>query len=309
MNNPPAPPDRQAALLAIVAITLFSAKPILIKWAYGYGIDASALMLLRLLMAAPLFLMAGLWAMRYRRARLGDIGLACGLGFLGSYVAGLLDMLGLEYITAQLERMLLFTYPIFTVLFSWAIYRRRPGPGIYLCMGLTYGGLALMFVTDLAALGDDVILGTVLVLASAVTFAAYMVLSREPIQRMGSLPFAAIVMLFSTLCMLIHQWLRLPAGAVLQSLQHFPDTVYVIAALLAVLGTFIPGLLATEAVRRIGPEQVSLLGNAGPVITSLLAIALLDEAFTLWHALGMALIVAGLWVLQHPPVRLIAARN
>jgi drug/metabolite transporter (DMT)-like permease len=298
MTNSPAPADRRAALLAIGAISLFSAKPIFIKWIYSYGIDAGALMLLRLAIAAPLFLGVGLWTMRRRHATVRDLMLACALGFLGSYVAGLLDMMGLMYIPAQLERMLLFTYPIFTVLLSWLIYRRRPTPGIYLCMALTYTGLAFMFVTDLSALGTEVIRGTCLVLISSLTFALYMVLSQGPIQRLGSMPFTAVVMLSSTLFMALHQQLWSPEQLTLTSLASYPRPVYGLTALLAIFCTFIPAFMGSEAVRRIGPERVSLLGNTGPVITTLLAIVLLDEAFTAWHGIGMGLVMCGVWLLQ-----------
>ena len=297
--NPPSI-DRQATLYAIAAITLFSAKPIFIKWIYQYGLDASTLMLLRLTIAAPLFLIAGLWTMRHRRTRVMDLLLASGLGLLGSYVSGLLDMLGLMYIPAQLERMLVFTYPIFTLLFSWLIYRRQPAPGIFPYVLLVYVGLALMFGTDLTALGSDVIVGTGLVLVSAITFALYMVLSRQPIQRMGATPFTAIAMLTSTVAMVAHQGFWAPEQLALNRMLGHPPTVYWLTTALAIFCTFIPALLGSEAVRRIGPEQVSLLGNAGPVITTFLAIGLLDEAFTVWHGIGMALVILGVWGLQHP---------
>lgn len=303
------PPNRNASLMAIGAISLFSAKPIFIKWAFAHGIDASELMLLRLLMAAPLFALAGIWVMRNRHTTLKDLAIASGLGVLGSYISGLLDMTGLMYITAQLERMLLFTYPIFTVLLSWLLFKRRPNRAIYACIVMTYAGLALMFGSDLANQGDEVITGTALVLASALLFALYMVLSRGPIQRMGAIPFTAVAMLASTAVMFGHQWLLAPAEITLAHLSSYTLPVYGLTAGLAFFCTFIPALLGSEAVRQLGPEQVSLLGNGGPVITTVLAVLLLDELFTLWHGAGMALILAGLWLLQHPPAALLPARS
>ncbi|UTA47007.1 DMT family transporter [Simiduia sp. 21SJ11W-1] len=309
MNTPAARPAPYAHAMAIAAITLFSAKPIFIKWAFAHGIDASQLMMLRLLMAAPLFALAGLWVVRNHRSTLRDVGIAAGLGVLGSYISGLLDMTGLMYINAQLERMLLFTYPIFTVLLSWVIYKRRPSRAIYLCIVMTYAGLALMFSNDLSQQGEGVITGTLLVLASALLFALYMVLSRAPIQRMGAIPFTAVAMLSSTLVMGVHQGLLAPGQLSLAHLTGYSPEVYGLTAGLAVFCTFIPALLGSEAVRQLGPEQVSLLGNGGPVITTALAVLLLNETFTPWHAAGMGMILAGLWLLQHPPAALIAARS
>ena len=303
LNNSPTnaivpQPDRLAAALAVGSITLFSAKPIFIKWAYAYGLDASSLMFFRLLVSAPFFLVIGLWSMRYHRVTLRDLALASALGVIGSYVSGLLDMMGLEYIPAQLERMLLFSYPIFTVLLSWLWFQRPIKKNMWHCVLLTYAGLSLMFMMDRQTLGDDVTLGAGLVLLAALIFAIYMVLSRGPIQRMGSIPFTCVVMLSSTLVITLHQALKAPIG--LNTFSQWPAPVWILIAGLAFFCTLLPAFMGSEAVRRIGPEQVSLMGNAGPVVTSLLAVGLLDEQFTVYHAMGMSLVVMGIWVLQRP---------
>lgn len=290
------PADAVAVALAIGSITLFSAKPIFIKWAYAYGLDATSLMFFRLLLSAPAFLVIGLWSMRYYRVTLKDLLFASGLGVLGSYVSGWLDMKGLEYIPAQLERMLLFSYPIFTVLLGWLWFKRPVKKTMWQCVVLTYAGLSLMFMMDRQILGADVTLGAGLVLLAALIFASYMVMSRGPIQRMGSIPFTCVVMLSSTLVMTLHQAVH--PSVEIATIRQWPTAVWWIIAGLALFCTVLPAFMGSEAVRRIGPEQVSLMGNAGPVVTSLLAIWLLDEHFTAYHATGMALVVLGIWVLQ-----------
>lgn len=303
MDEPPQPPkpDRTAVWLAVGAITLFSAKPIFIKWAYEYGVDATNLMALRLIISAPFFLLAGLWAMRRRRPGLRDGVLAAGLGLLGSYLSGWLDMAGLMYIPAQLERMLLFTYPIFTVLLGWFLCRAPITRAIGLCMLLTYSGLGLMFGADYALHGDNITTGTLLVLAASFSFALYMILSQAPIHRMGSVAFTAIMMLSGTAAICLHRALLGPDSSHQASLADLPAEVWWIASLLAGLCTVAPAFMGSEAVKRLGPQQVSLMGNAGPIITSLMAVGFLGEVLSLQHALGMALIVAGIAVLQRPP--------
>lgn len=288
--------DRLAIALAIGSISLFSAKPIFIKWAYAYGLDASSLMFFRLIISAPIFLLVGLCAMRAHSVTLKDVAIAAGLGLLGSYISGLLDMMGLQYIPAQLERMLLFSYPIFTVFLGWLWFKRPIKSAMLQCVVLTYTGLGLMFMIDRKFYGADVTLGTSLVLMAALSFAIYMVLSRGPIQRMGSMVFTSVVMLSSTTAMTLHQHLRQPINA--HSFSQWPMEVWVIVGCLALFSTVLPAFMGSEAVRRIGPEQVSLMGNAGPVVTTLLAVWLLDEHFTVYHALGISLVVLGIYVLQ-----------
>lgn len=296
MDEPPQS-NRTAMLMAVTSITLFSAKPIFIKWAYTYGMDAESLMFWRMILSAPFFLLVGLWGARHYRLQPRDLLIAAGLGLLGSYVSGLLDMLGLEYISAQLERMLLFTYPIFTVLLAWLCYGRPMHRYTLICMALSYTGLAFMFMMDFSLQGSHIVLGTGLVLLAAFTFASYMLMSRAPIQRMGSLAFTAVVMLSSTAMMSAHIGLQ---QAPAFDLAGAAWPLWAIVAGLVLFCTVIPAFLGSEAVKRLGPEQVSLLGNAGPMITTLLAVLLLDEAFSLAHGIGMALVLAGIWVLQQP---------
>lgn len=303
MDEPPQP-DRTALLMAVASITLFSAKPIFIKWAYAYGMNAESLMFWRLLVSAPFFLLAGLWGARHYRLRPRDLLIAAGLGLLGSYVSGLLDMLGLEYIPAQLERMLLFTYPIFTVLLAWLCCGRPMHRYTLICMALTYTGLGFMLAADFQLQGAHIALGTLLVLLAAFTFACYMLMSRAPIQRMGSLAFTSVVMLSATAVMSAHIAIQVRGyQGVAFDLTSASGPLWLIVAGLALFCTVIPAFLGSEAVRRLGPEQVSLLGNAGPMITTLLAVVLLDEAFSPTHGLGMALVIAGIWVLQRPQDR------
>ncbi|AFU98749.1 DMT family transporter [Simiduia agarivorans] len=303
MDEPPQHTQRDStgAWLAVGSITLFSAKPIFIKWAYEYGVDATTLMTLRLLISAPFFLLAGAWAIRQRRPSVRDGVLAAGLGLLGAYLSGWLDMAGLMFIPAQLERMLLFTYPIFTVLLGWLLCRTPVTRAIGVCMLLTYSGLALMFGADYALHGDNITVGTLLVLAASFSFALYMILSQPPIHRMGSVAFTAIMMLSATVAICLHHAVVGPMTDQHTSLAAQPLEIWVIAGLLAGLCTVTPAFMGSEAVKRLGPQQVSLMGNAGPIITSLLAVGFLGEVLSLQHALGMALIVIGIAILQRPP--------
>ena len=294
------PPDRAAIGLAIGAITLLSAKPIFIKWAYDYGLDATNLMTLRLLMSAPFFIVAGLWALRRHTIHARDLWLAAGLGVLGCYLAGWLDLLGLMFIPAQLERMLLFTYPIFTVALSWLFYRTPVTGAMGRCMLLTYSGLALLFGTDYALHGSGILLGSLYVLAASLIFAAYMVWSKAPIVRMGSVAFTAVVMLSGTLAMVGHAQLEQAGTGPATDWQGLPMEAWLACAALALFSTVIPAFMGSEAVKRLGPEQVSLLGNTGPLITSVLAIGLLGEPFSAQHAAGMALVILGIAALQAP---------
>lgn len=174
--------------LALLGAIAFSGKAIIVKLAYRYGVDAVTLLMYRMLFALPVFLLMAWWAGRgqpplTRKDWLGVLG----LGFSGYYLASYLDFAGLAYITAALERLILYLNPTLVVIFGWVVYQRGITWGQCAGMLLSYCGVLLVFGHEVGAQGTDVVLGSLLVLGSAISYAIYMVYSGEMVKRLGSL--------------------------------------------------------------------------------------------------------------------------
>ena len=282
-------------LLALLAAFGFSLKAIFIKLAYPYGVDAITLLALRMGFALPVFLWVGL-AEHKAGAALSrqDWGKLFLLGCLGYYGASILDFWGLEYISAGLERLILFTYPTLTiligVLFQGKAFTRREGVAIALC----YTGIGFAFMHDLN-LGDtrSVLIGGALVFASSVSYAFYLSGSGPMIARLGAMRFAALAMLFSSAVTLIHFLAVQPLTAFIQ-----PLPVYGWRLAMALFATVIPVFALSAAIRRIGAGPASLFGMVGPILTIGFGWWLLGEPISIEQTIGAIFVVLGILIVS-----------
>ena len=292
--------DQIGLWCAIIGAFLFSWKPIFIKLNYALGVDAATQLVLRMAFSLPFYLAIGGYAL-WRRRRdgvptdlSGNTLLWCAAtGFIGFYGAAILDMTGIGYVTAQFGRLILFTYPTFVVLIGALFFGHTIRRNHLIALALSYLGLAIIFLVDLKSFGNQVTLGVALVLASSLVYAVYLLVSRSLIERQGSQLFTSLSMIAGSLGVAAHfaitnnvSDLAVPVSALWYSLG------------MALVSTVIPSILVSEAIGRIGAAPASLAGSAGPVFTTLAAITLLGEQFTLAHAAGMALVIAGIIVLS-----------
>jgi drug/metabolite transporter (DMT)-like permease len=285
---------------AIVGTLGFSFKAILIKLAYAVSsVDAITLLALRMLYAAPFFVAMAWWSSR-GAGPIGkrDAGLIVVLGFLGYYLASLLDFEGLRYVTASLERLILYLYPTMVVLLS-ALFLRKPitrrAAG---ALVLSYAGIALVFRHDAALSGDAsaTMLGGALVFGSALCYAVYLVAAGGVIGRIGSMRFIALAMLVSTALVLVHFAIARPLAAL-----DVPAPVHVLSLAMAIGSTVVPTWLIAEAIRRIGANRTSLVGSLGPVFTIGLGALLLGESLHAVQLAGAALVLAGVALVTVKP--------
>jgi drug/metabolite transporter (DMT)-like permease len=277
---------------AIVGTLGFSAKAILIKLAYAAStVDAITLLALRMLYSAPFFVAMAWWSGRAGAplARRDWLALA-GLGFLGYYLASLLDFLGLRYVSASLERLVLYLYPTIVVLLSAAFLGKPVTRRAIGALALSYAGIALVFRHDVAIAGDGAatLLGGTLVFGSALCYAVYLVAAGGVIRRSGSMRFIALAMLVSTLFVLVHFALARPLSAL-----DVPPAIHALSLVMAIGSTVVPTWLVAEAVRRIGANATSLVGSLGPVFTIALGAWLLAEPVHAIQLGGAALVLAG----------------
>ncbi|MGG4603221.1 DMT family transporter [Paenalcaligenes sp. Me131] len=285
-------------VLAGLGSILFSAKAIVAKLTYHYGVNALTVLGFRMLLALPVFLMIAFWQMRKVKAgQLKPLTLKqffelLVLGFLGYYLASLLDFMGLERISASLERLILFLSPTFVLLLSAVFLRKKILPKQWLALALSYLGVGLVFVQDLSFSGDDVLLGAFFVLGSALSYSIYLIASGELIKNIGSTRLVAYAMSISAVYTLIHLISAQGWGVLIQ-----PAPVYGLSVLHAVFHTVLPTFMTMWAVERIGAPMSAQMGLVGPVSVLFLASWFLDEPITVVQILGTVCVLAGALVL------------
>lgn len=275
-----------------IAAVAFSGKAVIIKLAYRHGVDAVTLLALRMVFSAPLFAVLAWWAGRGGRAAplsAPDARAVAILGLVGYYLASYFDFLGLQYITAALERLLLFLYPTFVLLLSAALYQRPVTRRDVVALGLSYLGIALVFVNDLTTQPGNVVLGASWVLLSALFYAAYLLGSGRLVGRVGSLRFASYAGLVSCIAVVVHFFVTREAKVIFSQ----PAPVYWLGLLMAVVSTVLPIVLTSEGIRRIGSSHASIVGSVGPVATIFLGAIFLGEEITVVQLAGAGLVLSG----------------
>jgi drug/metabolite transporter (DMT)-like permease len=280
----------------------FSSKGVIAKLAYGHGVDPLTLLTLRMVLAMPLLVPIAWWAGRGAVPLSGRDRLALiGLGVIGYYLSSLLDFHGLAHISAGLERMVLYLYPSLVVLGVAVRDRRPPTRATMGALLLAYAGIAAAFHGEALHGNRETTLGVTLVFASAVSYAAYLLVGQTLLMRVGGLRTVCWSVVSSGVLLIIHRWVT---GGV-DPLLTQSATVYGHAALLAIACTVVPSVLLAIALHRAGPERVAVIGAIGPLATVALEYALLGERPGPWQWLGFAATIAGgLWIsLAKAPAR------
>ncbi len=286
------------AWLAILAQFGFGAKAIFIKLAYAAypTLDAVTLLALRMIFSLPFFLLMVWWA----RRQAGDTPaapltkrdwwLVLFLAFIGYYLSSFLDFWGLQYISAALERLILFTNPTFVVLLSALFLSVRITRRVALALVVSYAGLVLAYWHDLRIADDTgaLVKGTLLVLGAALTYAIYLLLGGQLTKRIGSTRFTAYMMLIATVFVLAQFFAIRPLSAL-----DLPMQVYVYCVGLAVFSTAAPVWMMAEALKRLGANDASMIGSVGPIVTIGLGVVFLGESISLLQMLGAALVLLG----------------
>ncbi len=286
------------AVLVFLGAILFSTKAVLVKLAYRYEVDSISLLALRMLFSLPFFLLVATFSGRQKKKQ----GLSLSpkdwrhillLGVLGYYLASLLDFLGLQYITASLERLILFVYPTLVLLIGAVVYREPVSRRQLGALALTYLGIAIAFSEGLSMNGGpNFILGAGMIFFGALAYAAYIVGSGRMLPRIGTLRFTSLAMTASAAAILIHHGI-----AYHWALFGFPLPVYGLAVLMALIATVIPSFMISEGIRNIGSGNASIIGSIGPISTIVLAYIFLGERLGWLQWAGTLLVIAGVLVI------------
>lgn len=294
-------------IFAFAGTVLFSMKAIIVKLAYqptgglaANELDAITIMALRLGFSAPAYFLIFWIVSRRRKARCAedllrkDMFLAAGLGVLGYYICAWLDIQGLKYITSQLERLLLFTYPVFVFVFGAMFFGKPLTRGSVLAIVLAYVGIGVIFSSGDIAIGVNVPLGSIMILVCAAAFAMFQLLAKPMIGRLGSSIFTCCAMLGAGTAIFAHFFIEnMVAGTFMQALD-LPVRIWLLGLSLAIFSTLMPSFLVNIAIERVGPQATSALGMTSPIATIVLAIWWLDEPFGVMDAVGTALTICGI---------------
>lgn len=284
-------------LITLVGAILFSTKAIIVKQAFAHTtIDAVTLLTLRMVFSLPFYLVAALViSSREGNVRMSgrQMTFTLALGILGYYLSSLFDFLGLQYISAGLERLILFLYPTFAVLITTFVFKQRLGGNQKLALLLTYIGVAIAYVGELQIdRSAHFLLGSFLVFLCAVTYSGYIAFSGRLIPQVGAMKFTAYAMLSATLGVFAH---FLVTSGNLSMLAAPANWWY--GLLLAVLATVIPSFLLSIGLKSIGANNAAIISSIGPVSTILQAHYILGEPIFPAQLIGTPLVIVGILLL------------
>lgn len=279
-------------LIGVLGIVLFSSKAVMVKLAYNYKVDAISILLLRMLFSFPFYIVI---AFIYRNQELVDkpnskdyLWLLF-FGFVGYYLASYFDFVGLIYIKASLERIILFLYPTIVLILNRLFLKQPITKNQALAIGLTYLGIVIAFSNEVAISGKDTYLGGFFILLSAITYASYLVGSGWLIPKFGIMKFTAYAMIISCICVFIHYSMISKVN-----LFSFSWEVYTLGFLIAVFATVIPSFLVSASIKMISSSNFAIVAGIGPISTIILAAIFLNERLTLLQLFGALVVILGI---------------
>jgi drug/metabolite transporter (DMT)-like permease len=277
-------------LLVFFGALCFSSKAIMIKLAYQLRIDPLSLLTLRMTFSLPFFVLVAFINNKKTQEPVTkkDYAKLIALGLLGYYTASILDFMGLQYISAGLERLILFIYPTIVVLISFFFYKKPINKTIIWALILTYAGVSIVFLDDLTFNKENVFLGAALIFVSAVTYAVYLVGTERLIPRIGSVRFTAYAMIVSSLAVIVHFLIIQPSP-----IFNLSNDVYFYGLAIAIISTVIPTFMITEGIKQIGAGKASIIASIGPITTITLEYFILHEPLTLYEIIGTIAVMAG----------------
>jgi len=305
-----AEPGRIGMSIALLATLCYSLKPIIIKLIYQYDISSADILAWRVIISLPIYLIVGGWlwyssSRRRKQLNKGSANRALStqawvaytivLGALGFYVAALFDLIGLQFISSQLARLILFTYPTLVAVLGWMIFKQKVSKRVTIAIVLSYVGVGLIFAYDFSHLGSQVLFGSLMMFLSVLAFSLYVLLSKKIIDQVGGTSFTVVAMLSSGVCILLHFLVSAEnfAGANIQWM------AFLLIAIMTIITTVIPSFLIAEAIALIGPQRTAIAGTIGPAMTSVAAVFILGEAFGISQIAGIILVIAAISYMQH----------
>ncbi|RJE74072.1 DMT family transporter [Reichenbachiella sp. MSK19-1] len=279
-------------LIALLGVVLFSAKAVMVKLAYVHEIDTVTLLLFRMMFSLPIYLAIAAWNFSVLKEKLTPriFGAVILFGFLGYYLASYFDFLGLQYIKASLERIILFIYPTIVLFLSWFFLKKRITKNQMIAVVVTYAGIIVMYLQEPGFSELSNVTGVLLIVLSALTYASYLVGSDWLIPKLGPVVFTSLAMMISCACVAVHYCF---VGDF--ELMSYPMEVYALSLGMAVFSTVIPSYLISYAIKLLGASDFSIVASFGPVSTIVLAWIFLGERLTVFQMIGAIVVIIGVY--------------
>ncbi|TAD99570.1 MAG: DMT family transporter [Bacteroidetes bacterium] len=281
--------------LGLLGTVLFSTKGILIKIAYEYQVDTLSLLMLRMGFSLPFYMGMILFHLKndkFMQLPNKDKFTIFILGMVGYYLSSFLDFLGLQYISALLERLILFIYPTLVVLMSALIYKRQIPKSQIIALILTYSGISLALFTDFSFQERNFALGAGLVFLAAFCYAWYLIGSGKYIPMIGSTIYTAYVMIFACLGIMLHFFIFSEAD-----IKSFSAPVYQIGLFMSLAATVLPSFMISKSISLLGADNAAIVATTSPITTIILAYFVLNESVTFWQIIGTVLVLAGVTII------------
>ena len=287
------------AALVVIGSVLFAGKAVLVRYNYiHFKVDTVPLLALRMLFSAPFYAII-LYFQNRKQNQVPKLSVKewlwmLAIGLVGYYLAAFFDFWGLKYITASVERLILFIYPTLVVIISALFLKKSIYKIQYIALVITYLGVVVSFIPDLQmGMQKNLIIGSTLVFLSSLTYALYLIGSGEMIPKVGALRFTCYAMLISTVMVIFHY--AVTAGG---NLFTYQPKVYWLSIVMAVFTTVIPSFLISEGIRRIGSSNASIIGSIGPIATIIMANICLDEHISSWQIIGTFVVLGGVLMIS-----------
>jgi drug/metabolite transporter (DMT)-like permease len=278
--------------LGILGVVLFSSKAVMVKLAYYYEVDAITMLLLRMLFSFPFYIVIAYLhrndVQEIKTTRKDYLWLVF-FGLVGYYLASLFDFVGLTYIKASLERIILFVYPTIVILLNRLFLKQPITKTQIIAIFLSYLGILIAFSDEVAIAGNEVYIGGFFVLLSAITYASYLAGSGWLIPKFGVVKFTTYAMLVSCCSVFLHYSFTNEIA-----LFNLPWQVYGLGFLIAVFATVIPSFLVSYSIKIISSSNFAIVSGIGPISTIVLAAIFLNETLTLFQLFGALLVITGI---------------
>ncbi|ETN95421.1 DMT family transporter [Zhouia amylolytica] len=286
-----------AVFIGILGVVFFSAKAVMVKLAYHYDVSSVNLLMFRMLFALPCYVVVLYFIQSRKRVKspvnFRDVLWLLFFGFIGYYLASYFDFLGLQYIKASIERVILFIYPTIVVLLSAIFLKRKINPLQILAIVITYIGVFVAFWDEFKIEGTEFLIGAGLIFLSALTYASYLTGSDFLIPKFGVLRFTSYAMIIACICVLAHYFIVEET-----SLFGYHENVYWLGLAMAILSTVIPSFMVSYCIKEIGASNFSILGSLGPVSTIILANIFLGERFSTLQMGGTLIVIFGVVIIS-----------
>jgi drug/metabolite transporter (DMT)-like permease len=282
-----------AGLIALVGVVMFSAKSVFAKMIYAYHVDPISMLYMRMMIALPFLLIISFWFEKknqWGKPDWKDIIQVVVISLIGYYISSILDFIGLLYVEAAIERLILFLYPTMVLILSLLFLKKEVRMNQIISIVIAYVGLIVAFADKFVLESTSLFwYGVLLIVLSSFTYAIFLTAADGLIERLGSIRFTTTAMLTMTVCIVIHALIKGKAHFVGYNLH-----VYAYSTIMAVFSTVIPVFMFNYAIEKLGASNVSVISCAGPVCTLMYSAILINEPITIFQVIGTFIVMGGI---------------